>query len=71
MSARTVSVQISEADLEALYFALDWVHQVLQRNEAAITAAGHGEEATRWMTACERTLRRLLVAEQRLEGPWR
>ena len=58
-------------DLTVIFFALDWVHSVLKRNEAEITAAGCGEDARRWIDACHRSIRSLLVAEDRLEKPWR
>ena len=64
-------VTVSTADLAAIFFALDWVHGVLKRNEVAIKAAGCGEEARRWIDACHRSMQSLLVAEDRLERPWR
>ena len=71
MTKRTVSVHVSTEDLAALYFALDWVHQIFSRHEKAITAAGSGPEAKRWTSSCERVILLLLEAENRLEEPWR
>ena len=58
-------------DLGAIFFALDWMHRSLKENEAAIRAAGRGEDARRWIDACHRSMQSLLVAEDRLERPWR
>ncbi len=66
-----MSVEIGTEDLAALYFALDWVHQVFRRHEKAIAAAGSAPEAKRWIGSCERVILLLLEAENRLEDPWR